>query len=76
MSRDQAVADATPPHTVKDAAGVRWRVTEVCGEGIPGARGDSCLVFESDNAIRRVWHFPPSWRDLPGPELIRVSWGR
>ena len=64
------------PHLVKDASGIRWRVTEVCGDRVPGARGDACLVFECDTAIRRVWHYPSSWRDLPPAELIRVSWGR
>ena len=61
---------------VLDASGVRWRVSEVSGRAVPGARGETCLVFESDTAIRRVWHYPPTWRELPAPELIRVSWGR
>ena len=61
---------------VKDATGTRWRVTEVSGRFVPGARGEACLVFESDCAIRRVWHYPPLWRDLPAPDLIEVSWNR
>src|SRR3712207_5426823 len=74
--RGDASPDA-PALVVKDATGTRWRVTEVRGTDVPGARGSSCLVFESDAAIRRVWDYPPSWRQLPGPELIRqVSWGR
>jgi hypothetical protein len=76
VSRECAVEQPAPPHLVKDASGTRWRVTEVSGQQVPGARGDACLVFESDTAIRRVWEFPPSWRELPGPDLIRVSWGR
>ena len=73
--RDDASAH-DPAHVVKDASGIRWRVTEVCGDRVPGARGEACLVFECDTAIRRVWHYPSTWRDLPAPELIRVSWGR
>jgi len=67
---------AADPRVVKDASGTRWRVTEVSGQFVPGARGDACLVFESDAAIRRVWHYPEHWRDLPAPELIEVSWNR
>jgi hypothetical protein len=74
--RDAASDEPACPHVVKDASGNRWRVTEVSGRFVPGARGEACLVFESDSAIRRVWHYPPAWRDLPEPELLRVSWGR
>ena len=72
-------ADASPvadPRVVRDDSGTRWRVSEVRGDDVPGARGDACLIFESDCAIRRVWHYPPTWRELPPPDLIRVSWGR
>ena len=75
VSRDRE-SDLAAPCVVKDLSGTRWRVTEVRGECVPGARGAACLVFESDSAIRRVWHYPPRWRDLPPPELIEVSWGR
>jgi len=68
---------SAPAVVVKDATGTPWRVTEVRGCDVPGARGDSCLVFESDVAIRRVWRYPSGWRDMAGPELIRqVSWGK
>ena len=70
---DHSAAD---PRIVKDASGTRWQVTEVSGRYVPGARGDPCFIFESDAAIRRVWHYPRHWRDLPAPDLIRVSWNR
>ncbi len=76
ISRERAPEEAARPRSVNDASGTRWRVTEVSGRAVPGARGEACLVFESDAAIRRVWHYPSSWRELAGPELIRVSWGR
>ena len=76
VPRDREPAVSLAPHVVKDASGTRWRVTEVSGRYVPGARGESCLVFESEAAIRRVWHYPPTWRDLPEPELIEVSWGK
>lgn len=76
ISRERDADDLAPPLTVRDAAGTRWRVTEVRGQHVPGARGSACLVFESDSAIRRVWDYPPSWRELPPADLIQVSWGR
>ncbi len=76
ISRERAPEESAPPRSVDDASGTCWRVTEVSGRAVPGARGDACLVFESDAAIRRVWDYPTSWRELPGPDLIRVSWGR
>jgi hypothetical protein len=76
IARDRSSEGSAPLREVKDSSGIRWRVTEVSGQQVPGARGDACLVFESDTAIRRVWHYPSSWRDLPAPDLIAVSWGR
>ena len=76
VPRHQVDRPDADPRVVKDTAGVHWRVTEVCGREVPGARGDACLVFESDCAIRRVWHYPERWRELPAPELIEVSWNR
>ncbi len=74
--RDRDPERSTPPRVIKDSSGTHWRVTEVRGADVPGARGDACLVFECDTAIRRVWHYPRSWRDLPPSDLIEVSWGR
>ena len=79
VTRESGRDGASPqalPYVVRDASGIRWRVTEVCGDQVPGARGEACLVFECDTAIRRVWHYPAAWRDLPPTELILVSWGR
>ena len=75
VPRDRAdPADAE--RVVKDASGTRWRVTEVSGRFVPGARGEACLVFESDCAIRSVWQYPRRWRELPPLDLIQVSWNR
>jgi hypothetical protein len=59
-----------------DAALVRWRVTEHDARGEPGARGDWCLVFSCEDAVRRVWGYPPDWRDLSAEGLIALSWRR
>ena len=76
VSREHEAGGSASPHIIKDASGTRWRVTEVRGREVPGARGEACLVFECDTAIRRVWDYPSAWRDLPPSDLIRVSWGR
>jgi hypothetical protein len=55
--------------------GVRWLVTEHSGDGVPGARGDRCLIFMSADMARRVWNYPPDWRTLPPAKLIALSWG-
>jgi hypothetical protein len=59
-----------------DPDGVIWTVTEVDGAAVPGARGGACLVFSSDHAVRRVWHYPAHWRDLDTEALLATSWQR
>jgi hypothetical protein len=62
--------------TFVDGEHVLWRVTEHDGRGVPGSRGERCLIFTSDWAIRRVWDYPLAWRDLSPVALAEVSWGR
>lgn len=47
----------------------RWRVREVPTAHLPGARGDRCLIYESDSVIRRVWSYPDDWTALPEETL-------
>ena len=49
--------------------GVYWEVREVDASGIPGARRSTCLIFESDSAVRRVWNYDASWRDATDEAL-------
>ena len=62
------------PRTFLDRAGAEWRVTEVPAAAVPAARGPACLVFHSEAAIRRVWRYPPNWRQLTDAELEVLSW--
>ena len=55
-------------------SGLFWSVAEVDGRTIPGARGPRCLVFQSENAIRRVWCYPEDWRALGDADLTALSW--
>ena len=54
----------------------RWRVHERDARHDPGAHGDRCLVFAGGGAVRRVWEYPPGWRDLRADELVALSWRR
>jgi hypothetical protein len=55
-----------------DAANVYWRVKERNSGADPGARGARCLVFSSEQAVRRVWVYPPEWRTLSNASLIEL----
>jgi hypothetical protein len=57
-----------------DAAYVAWRVVERDSRRDPGHRNDSCLIFASADAVRRVWHYPADWCDLTDVELEALSW--
>jgi len=65
-----------PPSVWYFHEGVRWRVSERDARGDPGALRDWCLIFASDEAVRRVWEYPPYWRRLSREALIALSWGR
>lgn len=62
--------------TYVDGDHVHWRVTEHDGRGVPGSRGERCLVFASEGATRRVWDYPLDWRRLTPLVLATVSWRR
>jgi hypothetical protein len=41
---------------------------------VPWACAPRCLEFHSDTAVRRVWRYPPDWRDLADDALEALSW--
>ena len=59
-----------------DAQFVRWRVLERDARGDPGAPGPRCLIFACADVVRRVWRYPPEWRDLSAEALAALSWER
>lgn len=59
-----------------DAAFVVWNVIERDARRDPGRRADNCLIFASATIVRRVWHYPPGWRQLTAEQLETLSWGR
>lgn len=57
-----------------DALSVVWRVVERDARADPGHRADRCLLFASRDAVRRVWNYPATWRELDDAELEALSW--
>ncbi len=44
--------------------GTPWCVHELDTSRVPGARADHCLIYESEDVVRRVWAYPPDWDAL------------
>jgi hypothetical protein len=65
-------ADDPYPHVVVDRAGVEWTVREV-ETPQAWARGERCLVLNSRECVRRVWHYPHDWRALDADVLLRLD---
>ena len=59
-----------------DGEGRFWSVREKDASRTPGARQSRCLIFDSADAIRRVWIYPANWRLLSADGLIALSWTR
>lgn len=62
-------ADEPYPHVVVDRAGIEWTIREVATPQ-PWARGDRCLVLNSRECVRRLWHYPSDWRQLDADALL------
>jgi len=57
-----------------DPLGTDWRIYEVASANVPSPRGSNCLIFESAQAVRRVWNYPANWQKLSSAELSALSW--
>jgi len=55
----------------RDGSGVTWWVHEVAGEHL-GTVGAMCLLVVSANELRRIWKYPPNWRQLSPVELLAL----
>lgn len=56
--------------------GEPWCAHELFVADQPGARGATCLVFESSDAFRRVWRYPVDWTCRSRDELVAISRSR
>ena len=52
--------------------GALWLVYELASSY--DRRHAPCLIFESDNIVRRVRNFPANWRELSDDDLLALSW--
>jgi hypothetical protein len=53
--------------------GVLWLVYELPATAYD-RRQTACLIFETDNIVRRVRKYPEQWRKLSDNELLALSW--
>ena len=60
------------PHVIVDSDGVEWSVCEVATPQA-WARGERCLVLNSRDCVRRIWSYPPDWRDLDADALLDLG---
>ena len=67
-----ADADQRFPHVIVDRDGVEWAVREVPTPQT-WAHGDRCLVLNSRDCVRRIWDYPPHWRELDADALLALG---
>ena len=65
-------APPSPIRTFEARDGQLWHVCERTAPAEIWARHSSYLLFESGCVLRRVWHFPHDWADLPDEELEAI----
>ena len=68
----QGRADDQFPHVVVDRNGVEWTVREISTPQA-WAKGPQCLVLNSRECVRRLWHYPRHWRTLDADTLLRLG---
>jgi hypothetical protein len=74
-TRKESNAGMTNPRLCfVDSVGTDWRIYEVASANVPAPRGRNCLIFESTQAVRRVWNYPNNWHNLTSDELSALSW--
>jgi hypothetical protein len=70
-ARDSA-STASHERRVIGPDGREWRVREVPMPSYD-RRGGSCLIFETNDAARRVRHYPSRWYECDDAELYGLS---
>ena len=66
--------DGTPVRVLRDGAtGRKWRVWVADMRTVPGARAEACLVFDTGDRVRRVWHVPDDWVRMAPDALARLA---
>lgn len=57
---------------VRSDTGTTWRVREAAAHEVPGQLAASCLIFDSGNVTRRLWHYPERWAELADSLVLRL----
>jgi hypothetical protein len=70
-----AARSGRPQRAFIDAEHVAWIVRECVAPRDACPRGTRCLIFEAEGRARRVWTYPPNWREMDEAELARLSLG-
>ncbi len=67
-----ALAADGPVRRIVDLEHRTWTVFEV---GMPAydRRSGKCLIFDSQDIVRRVRNYPADWYDLPDADLYALS---
>jgi hypothetical protein len=52
-----------------DALGREWQVYERASSTQSPSLGQS-LIFDADGIVRRLWHYPSGWAELPDEALL------
>lgn len=55
------------------STGTKWRVREARAFDVPGAKGPTCLIFDSGSLCTRLWKFPAEWLQLSAAQLIALK---
>jgi hypothetical protein len=63
-----------PRRAFRDRDGLTWVAHELTVGPVAWAPAPGCLIFHSESAVRRVWHYPADWHALPDAELEALSW--
>lgn len=53
--------------------GIAWRIWMADTRGVPGARAERCLIFDTGDRVRRVWSVPEDWGQMPAEMLIALA---
>jgi hypothetical protein len=63
-----------PVRVLRDrASGRKWRVWVADTRGVPGARGDRCLLYDTGEWVRRVWRVPDDWARMAPAALVALA---
>jgi hypothetical protein len=67
--------DGTAVRVLRETAlgGIAWRIWMADTRGVPGARAEHCLIFDTADRVRRVWSVPEDWGQMPAEMLIALA---